>query len=310
MIKAAVFSLLILLQMSFAWANGSSLLDATTEVSGFGKIRYRAPVGGTKGSPIVLVHGIYGGASHRTFRKLLPLLDDAGKRVFILDLPGTGESEKPRKFYTIQDIDSFVENFLSEVVKERSTVVTESLAGTSALKVSSLRPDLIRRLILLNPTGINSLATPPSQREQRLFERLSTDDAGLIAFYENLLNDNSLRFFLKFGFFDDSLVDDTLLEDFRVMKKNIDQRFISLSFVSGQLYRSFEESSQNVFIPVLGIFGAEYENFQETKPSTAADFRAIRPQFEYVEISQSGSSVQREKPEAVAEEIILFSEED
>lgn len=310
MIKATFISVLVLLQMSLALANGGSLLNATAEVSSFGKIRYRAPIPGTEGSPIVLVHGIYGGASHRTFRKLLPLLDDAGKRVFILDLPGTGESEKPRKFYTIQDIDLFVENFLAEVVKERSTVVTESLAGTSALKVSAKRPDLIRRLVLLNPTGINSLATPPSLREQRLFERLSNDDAGLIAFYDNLLNDNSLRFFLKFGFFDDSLVDETLLEDFRVMKKNIDQRFISLSFVSGQLYRSFEESSKNVFIPVLGIFGAEYENFQETKPSTAADFRAIRPQFEYVEISQSGSSVQREKPETVASEIILFSEED
>lgn len=299
-----------LLQTGLVFANGNSLLDSTADVSGFGKIRYRGPIKKTEGSPIVLIHGIYGGASHRTFRKLLPLLDDAGKRVFILDLPGTGESEKPKKFYTIEDVDMFVEKFLSEVVKERATVVTESLSGTAALKVSSKRPDLIRRLVLLNPTGINSLASAPSQREQRLFDRLSNDDAGLIAFYENLLNDNSLRFFLKFGFFDDNLVNDNLLDDFRIMKTNIDQRFISLSFVAGRIYRSFEESSRNVFIPVLGIFGAEYENFQETKPSTAADFRAIRPQFDYVEIKNSGSSVQREKPEAVAEEIILFSEED
>jgi pimeloyl-ACP methyl ester carboxylesterase len=310
MIRSTLFAAIVLFRITFAVADGSSLLNTSADVSGFGKIRYRAPLSNTEGSPIVLVHGIYGGASHRTFRKILPLLDGAGKRVYILDLPGTGESDKPQKFYTIQDIDLFVENFLSEVVKERSTVVTESLAGTSALKVSSIRPDLIRRLVLLNPTGINSLATPPSQREQRLFERLSNDDSGLRAFYDNLLNDNSLRFFLKFGFFDDSLVDEALLEDFRVMKTNVDQRFISLSFVAGQIYRSFEESSRNVFIPVLGIFGAEYENFQETKPSTAADFRAIRPQFDYIEIGQSGSSVQREKPQAVAEEIILFSEED
>lgn len=290
--------------------NGASLLDSSTEVSGFGKIRYRAPLANTSGSPIVLLHGIYGGASHRTYRKLLPLLDKAGKKVFILDLPGTGESEKPRKFYTIQDLDLFVENFLSEVVRERSTVVTESLAGTSALKVSSKRPDLIRRLVLLNPTGINSLATGPSMREERLFERLSQDDAGLIAFYDNLLNDNSLRFFLKFGFFNDSLVDEDLLDDFRVIKKNIDQRFISLSFVSGRIFRSFEESSRDVFIPVLGIFGKEYENFQETKPSTASDFRKVRPEFDYIEIPLSGSSVQRERPEVVAAEILSFSEED
>jgi pimeloyl-ACP methyl ester carboxylesterase len=297
-------------QFSFAQSLPGSLLNADAKVTGFGNIRYRAPLQGTSGSPIVLIHGIYGGASHRTFRKLLPLLDQAGARVFILDLPGAGESDKPRRFYTIEDLDLFVENFLSEVVKERATVVTESLAGTAALKVSSLRPDLIRRLVLVNPTGVNSLATAPSQRETRLFDRLSNDDAALLAFYDNLLNDNSLRFFLKFGFFDDSLVDEALLDDFRVMKPNVDQRFISLSFVSGRIYRSFEESSQNVFVPVLALFGAEYENFQETKPSTAADFRAIRPQFDYVEISKSGSSVQREKPEEVAREILIFSEED
>ncbi len=308
--KICTLLLLLMANISFSLAQGESLLNRDSQVTGFGRIRYRAPVEGTSGSPIVLVHGVYGGASHRTFRKLLPLLDQAGKRVFILDLPGAGESDKPRRFYKIEDLDSFVENFLSEVVKERATVVAESLSGTAALKVSSSRPDLIRRLVLLSPTGINSLATPPSQREIRLFERLSNDDAALKAFFDNLLNDNSLRFFLKFGFYDDTLVDEKLLDDFRALKSNVDQRFISLSFVAGQIYRSFEESSKNVFIPVLGIFGAEYENFQETKPSTAEDFRSVRPQFEYVEIPKSGSSVQREKPEDVAREILIFHEED
>jgi pimeloyl-ACP methyl ester carboxylesterase len=288
---------------------GESLLNQDVVVSSFGKIRYRAPLPGSVGSPIVLIHGVYGGASHRTFRSLIPLLDQAKKPVYILDLPGTGESDKPRKRYSIEDLDQFVETFLAEVVKDRATVVTESLAGTAGLKVASERPDLIRRLVLLSPTGINSLATPPSQREERLFDRLWNDDTALLAFYDNLLNDNSLRFFLKFAFFNDELVNEELLADYRVIKPNIDQRFISLSFVAGQFYRSFEESSRNIFIPVMGIFGANYENFQETKPSTAADFRAIRPEFEYVEIPDCGSSVQREQPEAVAREILIFEED-
>lgn len=291
-------------------STGESLLNSDVSISNFGNIKYRAPLANSSGSPVVLIHGVYGGASHRTFRNLLPILDSAKLPVYILDLPGTGDSDKPKKSYSIRDLDSFVETFLSEVVKVRATVVTESLAGTAALKVSSTRPDLIRRLVLINPTGVNSLAQPPSVREQRLFERLSNDDSALLAFYDNLLNDNSLRFFLEFGFSNDALVNEDLLNDFRVMKPNVDQRFISLSFVSGQIYRSFEESSRDIFIPVLGIFGADYESFQETKPSTAADFRAIRPQFDYVEIPKCGSSVQRECPYEVAKEIILFTEED
>jgi pimeloyl-ACP methyl ester carboxylesterase len=287
-----------------------SLLDRSTSVSGFGEIRYRAPLSGSIGSPIVLMHGIYGGASHRAYRQLLPLLDAAGAAVYILDLPGAGESAKPRKSYSIADLDAFVEAFLVDVVKRRATVVTESLTGTSALKVASNRPDLIRRLILLSPTGINSLAQPPSVREQRLFERLWNDDAALIAFYDNLLNDNSLRFFLRFAFSNDALIDEDILNDSRAMRPNLDQRFLTLSFVAGRFYRSFEESSANVFIPVLGIFGADYEPFQETPPSTASDFRAIRPNFDYIELPKSGSSVQREVPAAVAREILIFAEED
>lgn len=76
--------------------------------------------------------------------------------------------------------------------------------------------------------------------------------------------------------------------------------------MGGQLYRSFKESSQNVFIPTLLIFGAEYENFADNRAATAADFKQIRPDFEYVEIAKSGSSVQREKPLETAAAILNF----
>ena len=185
-----------------------SLLNRDSQVTGFKRIRYRAPIEGTSGSPIVIAQSNYEGAGHRTFRKLLPLLDQAGKRVFILDLPGAGESDKPRRFYNIGDIDSFIEKFLAEVVKKKATVVAEPLSGSTSLKVSSTRRDLIGRLVLLSPTGINSLATPPSQRKIRLFEHLSNDDVALKVFYEKLLN------------------------DFHALKSNMDQRFISLSLGS------------------------------------------------------------------------------
>lgn len=308
--RLTILALLVLASLS-SWARISpSLLDRTRSVTGFGDIRYRAPLSGSTGSPIVLMHGIYGGASHRAFRQLLPLLDAAGAAVYILDLPGAGESAKPRKRYSIADLDAFVEAFLAEVVQRRATLVTESLTGTSGLKVAGKRPDLVRRLILLSPTGINSLAQPPSVREERLFERLWNDDTALIAFYENLLNDNSLRFFLRFAFSNDALIDDDILNDSRAMRTNLDQRFLTLSFVAGQFYRSFAESSADVFVPVLGVFGADYEPFQETPPSTASDFRAIRPNFDYIELPNCGSSVQREAPAALAREILIFAEED
>jgi pimeloyl-ACP methyl ester carboxylesterase len=253
-----------------------------------------------------LFHGIYGGASHRTWRKLLPLLDQAGKNVYIMDLPGVGESDKPKRAYSIADFDLFVEKFIEEVVGARANVVSESILSNSVLKASANRPDLIRRVVTLNPSGIYSLVDPPSAREQGLYDRLFNNDNAAKAFYQNLLQENSLNFFLRFSFFDDSLINDDLIADFLALKDNVDQRFLTLSFVGGQLYRSFEESSMNVFVPVLGIFGKEYEAFQENRIARASDFQAVRPFFEYVEIEDSGSSVQREKPVATAGKILDF----
>jgi pimeloyl-ACP methyl ester carboxylesterase len=304
-----LLSLVVLLCCFSAHAQGDSLLNASATVTGYGQIRYRGPVNQRVNPlerPIVLIHGIYGGASHRTWRKLLPLLDAAGKEVYILDLPGVGESDKPKRSYSIEDFDVFLERFIEEVVRERANLVTESILSNSALRVSSTRPDLVRRVALISPTGIFTLNEPPSSREQNLYDRLFNDDEAAIGFYRNLLNPNSLRFFLAFAFFDDSLIDENLLADYSVLRENIDQRFLSLSFVGGQLYRSFEDSSKDVFVPVLGIFGAEYENFQDSRFATAADFQAVRPFFDYVEVQDAGSSVQREKPIETAKLILDF----
>lgn len=296
-------------------ADGESLLDKTVAISGFGNIRYRAPLlkaepdhnGAPERFPIVLVHGIYGGASHRTWRALLPELDNAGEDVYLMDLPGAGESDRPQRAYSLEDMDTFIQKFLAEVVKTRANVVAESIISSSALRVASQRPDLIRRLILISPTGVNSLHRPPSPREQQLYDRLYNDETGANLFYQNLLGDSSLRYFLAFSFFNDSLIDEALLNDYRVARNNLEQKWLTLSFVGGQLWRPFSEAAAGVFVPVLGLFGAEYEAFGDNPPSTAAQFQAIRPDFTYFEIPQSGASLQREQPGLTAHKIREFT---
>tara|TARA_R110002072_G_scaffold64203_1_gene159068 strand:- start:44166 stop:45089 length:924 start_codon:yes stop_codon:yes gene_type:complete len=302
--------LIITLSMTTVFAGGESLLDNEVQLESFGKIKYRAPMINSDKLPIVLFHGIYGGASHRTWRKILPILEEAGERVYIMDLPGVGESDRPKKAYKIEDFDEFVEAFLTKVVKQRATVVSESLLSAAVLKVTSERPDLIRRTIIINPSGVNSLNDGPSQRQQALYDRLYNNDAGAIGFYQNLLTPNSIKYFLSFGFYDDSLVNDELIADFTVARSNLEQRWLTLSFVGGQLFRPFVDSANGIFSPVLALFGEKYENFQDTPAATAKDFENLRPDFTYVEIKDSGSSIQREKPRETAKEIIIFAEED
>ena len=295
---------------SLGFASGESLLDSTATVTGFGEIRYRKPVVESNQTPLVLFHGIYGGASHRTWRQLLPLLDQAGLEVYLMDLPGVGESDKPKRPYSIADFDLFVERFLEEVVGERAILVSESLLSASVLKVTGLRPDLVLRSVVLSPSGLKSLNEPPSERQQELYDFLYNNEMASTRFYEQLLTDPSLRFYLAFGFFNDAVIDELLLDDFRALRPVVDQKYLSISFVGGQLWRPFAESAQEVFKPVLAIFGKEYEPFEDNEVATASEFAEVRPDFTYVEIPNSGSSVQREQPEAVAAEIIKFAQKD
>lgn len=163
-----IYLIILCLSISTAFAAGESLLDRKIFIENFGNIKYRAPFVKSGKLPLVLFHGIYGGASHRTWRKLLPLLEAAGEKVYIMDLPGVDESDRPQKAYNIEDFDHFVEAFLATVVKERATVISESLLSASVLRVTAKRPDLIRRTILINPSGLNALSFPPSQRQQAL----------------------------------------------------------------------------------------------------------------------------------------------
>ncbi len=289
---------------------GESLLTHEARVNGFGSIKYRPPLVESNETPVVLFHGIYGGASHRTWRHLVPELDAAGRAVFLMDLPGVGESDKPKRSYDIEDFDAFVEGFLVEVVGTSANLISESILSNGVLRVAADRPDLVHRVAILNPSGIGSLRNPPSQRQQSLYDRYYNNDAEAKVFYRNLLRDNSLRYFLAFGFYDDSLIDDGLLADFRILQGNLDQRFISLSFIGGQLFRSFEESSKNVFTPVIAIFGAEYEAFQNNPITRASDFSAVRPEFNYVEIQGSGSAVQRERPLELSVKLLDFFADD
>ena len=52
------------------FSDGSSLLTHSVELDGFGSIKYRPPVVQSDETPIVLFHGIYGGANHRSWRQL------------------------------------------------------------------------------------------------------------------------------------------------------------------------------------------------------------------------------------------------
>ncbi len=99
----------------------------STIVEGY-RVHYYA-LGPASGPPVVLVHGLGGRAED--WRNLAPYLTKAGYRVYLPDLPGYGQSEKPASFsYSVSDEAGVVVGFLDALgLKQVELVAGPWVAG-------------------------------------------------------------------------------------------------------------------------------------------------------------------------------------
>ena len=87
---------------------GSAPGAISSDVAGY-RIHYYA-LGPANGPVAVLVHGL--GGRSEDWEKLAPFLAKAGYRVYLPDLPGFGQSEKPANFsYSVSDQAKIVVGF-------------------------------------------------------------------------------------------------------------------------------------------------------------------------------------------------------
>ena len=293
-----------------------SIVDEEAMLPEFGRIAFRSPRPGASGPPIVLFHALYGGVSHRENRGLAAALDEAGVPVWLMDLPGIGRSAKPKVRYDQDKLDRFVTAFLETVVGEPAHVVANGGLASNALQVAADRPDLVRTLSLFGPLGVTSYASPP--------------DPGATAFYDTLLATENVSAWLglllpervraaRLVFSDpphSRAKIDERVEEQLIQRSNLDQRWISYAFITGQFWSPFATTGLGVEAPVQAIFSGEYVTYDysqgrgsfgdDPRPETAADFQAIRPEFTYVEIPDTRAAL-FEKPGEIARTVLAFA---
>lgn len=107
---------------------------------------------------ILLLHG-WGGS----LASLLPLgkrLESSGFKVFLIDLPGFGQSGLPLTPYSLDNYSRLVEDFIEKEIKGATSLFGHSFGGSVALKVSARRKAKISALILCGSAGIRRPNSP------------------------------------------------------------------------------------------------------------------------------------------------------
>ncbi|KOC88616.1 alpha/beta fold hydrolase, partial [Winslowiella iniecta] len=114
-----------------------------------GEVRYHDLPGEL--APIVFIHGLGCAASYEYPRVAAdPALRD--RRMILVDLPGSGFSDKPTSFsYTTSDQARVIAELLNHLALPAFTLYGHSMGGSIAIEVAALKPANLTTLLVSEP---------------------------------------------------------------------------------------------------------------------------------------------------------------
>jgi pimeloyl-ACP methyl ester carboxylesterase len=240
------------------------------------RLAYR--VAGEAGAPpVLLVHGVYAGASSYEFRK--NFLDLAGIfRVYALDLLGCGPSKRPRRRYEPEDVASQVEDFAREEIGVQTHLISSSLSAALVLPAAVRSPRLFKKLVLICPTGLGgSLDRPSGRLGEGIYNLFRAPVLG-DALYNVIVSRRGIRYYLdNMAYHDPKFVTDELVEDYYRTSHQPGAKYFPVAFVSGKLNLGLEDLWSRVPHKSFIAWGQEART---TPVSQAQQFTRKNPRAE------------------------------
>lgn len=143
--------------------------DAKVELPD-GKMHYQS-LG--KGSPLLLLHPM--GSSVYAWSKVVRQLAE-GHTVYALDAMGQGDSDKPRRNYTIAEFANTVVNFMKAKGIGKASLIGNSIGAVFATQVAAAHPDMVDKLILV---GCPCRETEKERQESMASLKTRYDEKGV-----------------------------------------------------------------------------------------------------------------------------------
>ena len=226
---------------------GLSALNHRLELSGDPEIRIGGDVrrfrwrGGDlaytvagEGEPVLLVHGIYAGASSFEYRKNFEKLSRSF-RVYALDLLGCGLSERPRRRYEPEDVAAQIEDFACEEIGKQTHLVASSLSAALAMPTLVRNPRLFKKIVLICPTGYRSLERPSGRLGDAVYALFNAPVLG-DSLYHGLVSRRGIRYYLeRMAYHDPAFVMDDIVENYYLAGHGPGAKYFPAAFVSGKL---------------------------------------------------------------------------
>ena len=256
------------------------------------------------GPPVLLVHGIYAGASSYEFRKLFALLAQR-HRVVAFDLIGCGLSDKPKLSYNAEIFVEQIVDALDALADEPVAVVGSSLGAALAIRAATRVHDRIARLAVICPTGLSgTLDKGPKGPGPAITALFRTPVLGEAAF-NALASKASIRSFLrKHVYADPSRATPEVVDHYYAVAHQPGARYVPAAFAGGALDCDVARDLPFLAVPLHVLWG---ERAGAMNPRSNADeFLRLTREASLVTFAHSGLLPHEEEPDAVADALESF----
>ena len=247
------------------------------------------------GEPLILIHSM--GQSLFTWHRVIDSLS-AQYRVFAVDLPGHGYSDKPvdEAAYSIGAVADVLVAFMDEMSLEKIDVVAFSMGSMIALNMAARFSDRIGKLVLICPGGLT--ATMP--RQIRFLENPLTGWLSAAS-----ISPKSIASLLTDAFFDRTLISPEMVREY--YKPYTDK---AAGAALRSALRAFDEEDvmptlRDIENDVLIVWGVD-DRWREV--SSAEVFHIALPNAQFALIRNCGHILHEEKPERFLEYALDFLE--
>jgi pimeloyl-ACP methyl ester carboxylesterase len=224
-------------------------------------------------TPVVFVHGIGAGASSYEWLENFGVFAERHP-VYAYDLLGFGNSHRPNIRYTAEVYIQQLTEFLQKVVEKPAIIVASSLSGSYAVQVAYRQPDLVEKLVLLEPTGLNPRADKKKVQilPSFFYSFLRAPVLGK-SLYSFVAARSSIRSFTESQlFYDKSLVTDEMVEQYYTSAHQPGAEYAPPSFFTGLLNAELGQTIGKLKQPILAIFG------KESRITTVDEANALKSQ--------------------------------
>ena len=248
----------------------------------FGNIKYTER---GEGEPLLLIHSLIPGSSSLEWKSVINTFAK-NYHVYALDLPGFGVSDKNIRTYTNFLYVSAVCDFISDIIKEKTTVIASEEAGGIAVLSAYQRKDLFEKVIFVNPASLDIYNIAPDKDSKKIKQLYSLPIIGTFLYLINTLKDNN---------------DDRL---FAAQYDGENARHYYSSYVANYVNFPIHHRIEEIDVPLLLITGEEYDEI----------FGTFSEYSKYVDNSYSIKNASQfphlEKPEAFCSALEILSKYD